>query len=419
MGDTSVPGLSIRKPGGFPGPRGLTSVPGREGWDAMRRLIAWTLLVTLVSCGGSGEGAGQGSVQDTTTDTVPDPGPGVPPGPGGNPATVPNLRVFLSDSPVDEADAVYILIDRVEAVRVEDGEETFDVINDEDQEVELLALRDDVTAVIGETTLDPGSYAGLRLIVVDGKPGGGPPPRPVGPNRIVIGGEEYRLTIPSGSQSGIKLLDPFTIEEGKLTELFIDFNVRHSIVKLGKKDEYHLKPRLTLVESKVRGAIDGTATDADTGDPIEGASLSAQVSGDEVVSALSRADGTYRLGPVSPATYDVVASADGYAPAVIENVAVPTGTIVAGKDFALEPSDTGSISGTTVTDEGAEVRLVWQGYLLATVGPDPDTGEFFFDPVAVGTYDVVLIVGDTEVDRIEDVEVTAGTDTGSLELGLP
>jgi len=359
----------------------------------MRYLLACAFLGVAVSCGGGGsEEALSGE---------------------------PNLRLFLSDSPVDEAEAVYVMIDRVEVVRIVDGVETFVVVNDEDQEIELLALRNDVTAVIGEAALEPGQYGGVRLIVVGGQPGGGPPPRPIGPNRIVIGGEDFRLSIPSGAQTGLKLLDPFTIEEGKLTELLIDFNVRRSIVRRGTQDEYILKPRLTLVASTVRGAIEGTVTDSGTGNPVEGAVLSAQQAGDEIVSALSGPDGAYRLGPVAPATYDVVAWAKGYAPAAITDVLVPAGTIVGGRDFALDPAETGSISGTTLTDESAEVHLVWQGRFLAAAGPDPDTGGFSFGDVAVGTYDVVLFVGGAEADRVEDVVVAAGADTGGLTLGLP
>lgn len=362
----------------------------------MRPLLAQTLvLLAAASCGGGGQGTA-GSALATS-----------------------NLRVLLTDSPVDGADAVYVVIDRVELIRNEGDEEVFVVVNDEDQEVELLALQNDVTAVIGEGTFPAGAYAGIRLILVGGKAGGGPPPRPVGDNRIVIGGETFRLTIASGAQTGLKLHNPFTIEEGRFTELLIDFNVRHSIVRLGRLDEYRLKPRLTLVESVLRGAIDGTVTDAGTTAPLAGAVLSAQQGGDEILSTLSGSDGGYRLAPLEPGTYDVVASAEGYAPALIEAVPVTAGAIVAGQDFALVPSATGSISGTTVADVDAEVHLVWQDHFLAAAGPDPTTGEFLFDGVAAGTYDVVLLVGGVEADRIEGVEVTADTDTGGLMLGLP
>ncbi len=360
----------------------------------MRPLLA-LLLVLAAACGGGGQGTGDSALGAA------------------------NLRVLLGDSPVDEADAVFVVIDRVELIRHEGDEDVFVVVNDEDQEVELLALQNDVTVVIGEGTFPPGTYAGMRLILVGGKPGGGKPPRPVGDNRIVIGGETFRLTIPSGAQTGLKLHNPFTIEEGTFTELMIDFNVRRSIVRLGRKDEYRLKPKLTLVQSTLRGAIDGTVTDADTTAPLAGAVLSAQQGGSEILSTLSGSDGGYRLAPLSPGTYDVVASAEGYAPALIEDAPVTAGGIVAGQDFALVPSATGSISGTTVTDEDAEVHLVWQDHFLAATGPDPTTGEFLFGGVATGMYDVVLVVDGIEADRVEGVEVTADTDTGGLVLGPP
>ncbi len=367
------------------------------GGVVMRSLLAFAFLfLAVASCGGGGDAASPDSSLAQG-----------------------DLRILLSDSPVDSADAVFVVIDRVDLVQIVDGEETFITVNDVDLEVELLVLQNDVTQVIGEGTFPAGEYEGIRLVLVDGQPGGGAPPRPVGDNRIVIGGETFRLTIPSGSLSGVKLNNPFTIAEGTFTELMIDFNVRHSIVKLGMKDEYHLKPRLTLVESTLRGAIDGTVTDESTGEPLPGAVLSAQQGGSEVLSSLSKSDGTYRLSPLEPGTYDGVASASGYAPEVIEGVSVTAGGIVAGQDFALTPSETGSISGTTVTDPDAEVHLVWQGHFLEATGADPTTGEFLFDGVAVGTYDVVLLVAGVEAARIEDVEVTAGADTGGLMLGVP
>ena len=74
----------------------------------MRHLLACALVGVAASCGG-------GRSEDAS----------------GGLAGAPNLRIFLSDSPVDEADAVYVLIDRVEVVRIEDGVETFVVAKNE------------------------------------------------------------------------------------------------------------------------------------------------------------------------------------------------------------------------------------------------------------------------------------------------
>jgi len=58
----------------------------------------------------------------------------------------------------------------------------------------------------------------------------------------------YPLDIPSVGQTGIKLIHPFEIIPGYITELTLDFDVQHSIIETGN-GEYKLKPVIGIISS--------------------------------------------------------------------------------------------------------------------------------------------------------------------------
>lgn len=363
----------------------------------MRTATASLLLAAvLASCGG-GSGTALGTVPSTASG---------------------HLRVSLSDSPVDSADAVNVTIVRVEAIRIEGGEEVFDVLADETRQFDLLTLRNDVKAVLVDGLFPAGEYAGLRLILARNEASPEAEPADL-PNHIVVEAIAYPLRTPSAQQTGLKLLDPFAIREDTITDLTIDFNVRHSVVKLGRQPIYLLKPRLDLVATDVSGSVSGTVRSADPATTLESAVVSAQQAGAEVLSTESFPDGTFRLNPLRAGIYTLVVSAPGFAYGVKEGVEVLVGQDTANQDFDLEPSEVGSISGTSVPgDDTNEIHLRRGALFLALTGADPVTGEFAFEGVPVGTYEVVLIENGVETARVENVEVTAGADTGGITLGV-
>jgi hypothetical protein len=149
-----------------------------HGGSAMRRL-GFLFLGLLSAAAGCGSGSSPGGAA------------------GPNDAV---LRIELTDSPVDGADAVFVTIVRVEVLRMGAQGEIRETVVDESREYDLLTLRIDVTAVLGEVVLPPGDYTGLRLYLAPtGLPTG---PRADSPHRIVIGGEEFPLFVPSGSRRG-------------------------------------------------------------------------------------------------------------------------------------------------------------------------------------------------------------------------
>jgi hypothetical protein len=74
---------------------------------------------------------------------------------------------------------------------------------------------------------------------------------------IVLPTGAFPLTVPSGDQTGLKLNRGFDVPEDGEAKIFIDFDVRKSIVEIhsGMTSSYKLKPTLRLVEDF--GAIAG------------------------------------------------------------------------------------------------------------------------------------------------------------------
>jgi len=84
---------------------------------------------------------------------------------------------------------------------------------------------------------------------------------------LEVGGEQCEIRIPSGDQTGLKLVKGFTVAVGAITDFTIDFDLRKSLVAPpGQKttvntcgnQAYLLKPILRMVNNLQVGAISGT-----------------------------------------------------------------------------------------------------------------------------------------------------------------
>ncbi|HET8711182.1 MAG TPA: DUF4382 domain-containing protein, partial [Spongiibacteraceae bacterium] len=68
----------------------------------------------------------------------------------------------------------------------------------------------------------------------------------------------HELTIPSGAQTGLKLVQGFTLAQGGIANFTIDFNVAHSLVS--NANGFYLKPTLRLVDNLEVGTLTGTVS---------------------------------------------------------------------------------------------------------------------------------------------------------------
>ena len=133
------------------------------------------------------------------------------------------------------------------------------------------------------------------------------------------------------------------------------------------------------------GVVAGAVTDSSTGDPIAGATVSTP----DGHTATTDSSGQYSLSlPVG--TYDVTASAFGYADKTASGVVVDEGQTVT-EPFALDPVPSHTVSGTITDGSGAGwpiyAKITVQGASPATYS-DPYTGHYSLSLPEGATYTV-------------------------------
>ena len=204
----------------------MNAVNGFDRFAVAPRSLAVVLLGLLAACGDT----------DSTTSTT----------------STGLLDVAVTDAPIDEAAEVLIVFDGIELkplgadpvvidlepaqrlnlLQYRDGE-TFNLLNQarvQAQQYEWLRLR-----IRTQQNLQDGSYIRLR------------------------DGRQFPLFIPSGAESGLKLIRSFTVAQGGVTRLLIDFDLRKSLVRPpGLAPNWILKPALRLVDRLQTGRLERT-----------------------------------------------------------------------------------------------------------------------------------------------------------------
>jgi len=298
------------------------------------------LFIALVSCSGSGS--------DTT---------------GGGAMGL--LSIGLTDAPPprNTYEAIYVTI---EEVRVKhEGKAGWDILTSPElnlpQTFNLLDLVGGVIADLGAAEIATGHYNQMRLILgtePDASRNKYDDPHEYA-NYLILKDTETQipLKVPSGNQTGIKLVNGFDIEVSGATELVLDFDALNSVVKAGNSGNWHLKPTIKVIESVVN-SVSGMIDD-ENGDPLGGALVSAQLytSPNEVERVTTESsDGTdgeqtgsyFMYLPLNgkDTPYTIVATMEGYAP---ECHVLPSTDAMAyiDVDFNLTPvipAETGTLS---------------------------------------------------------------------------
>ncbi|MCK4586474.1 MAG: DUF4382 domain-containing protein [Gammaproteobacteria bacterium] len=165
------------------------------------------------------------------------------------------LALSITDAPVDGAEQVVVEFTGV-TIQGDSGRTDIDYASP--KTIDLLALQGGLReSLLERLVLDAGHYSWIRLkvnAVADG----------VMDSYIRIGGADYELNIPSGSQTGLKLINSFTVADGEVLDLTIDFNLRQSVHQPNPNGQtylgapvYFLRPTLRLVETNTSGTISG------------------------------------------------------------------------------------------------------------------------------------------------------------------
>jgi hypothetical protein len=304
--------------------------------DKFWAAVAVIGVLFLASCGGGG-GGGDGATTATTASTG-------------------TLSVNLTDAATTDYQAIYITVREV-AVHRDGGD--WKVVSTPNKTYNLLDLVNGVREELGLATLETGHYTQMRLILSD-QPDDSlnilSHKHPYGNYFIDQGDQSHELKVPSGFQSGIKIVKGFDLNADQTTELLLDFDAAKSVVRAGNSGKWLLKPTIKLLSTAEYSIIEGRVTDSSNGAAIGGVLVSAQVynasaaaSEDKVqvqAATITDDNGSYKLF-LEPGTYTVVGYKDGYAPFHTD----PQKTITAGNVFAVDftlthTANTGTVSGT-------------------------------------------------------------------------
>ena len=138
------------------------------------------------------------------------------------------LHIKLTDNPVPwpQVESVYVNVVGVEIFSNKLGWETLPT---GDEITDLMTIRDGGQQSIGLDEVPSATYTQLRLILGVN-------------NTIVLTGEAPQpLTVPSGQQSGIKIIGNFAVPSGGTTTVVLDFDAELSIHMTGS-GKYMMNP---------------------------------------------------------------------------------------------------------------------------------------------------------------------------------
>lgn len=229
----------------------------------------------------------------------------------GNSTTRPasgTVRVSLTDAPAD-FDSVILVIREVAVHRAGAGNAGWTSFVPDSSRYDLLRLRNGVFAELGEVLVDAGHYTQVRLVLDPG-------------SYVVENGVRRDIVIPSGLQTGLKLVGEFDVAAGTSVDLGIDFDATRSFVETGS-GKLLLKPTVRVEVMELTGAIRGSVQ------PSDPSSLVYAIAGtDTLAGAATGADGGFVLPLLPAGAYTVAIDAPAaYRDTSLAAVAVTNGQV--------------------------------------------------------------------------------------------
>lgn len=161
------------------------------------------------------------------------------------------LSLGVTDAPIDSASRVVVEFTGISVKPAAGGAVVFDF--DTPRQIDLLALQGGETELLlDDVAVAAGEYEWVRLTVNAGQD--------ASDSFIELeDGSVHALFIPSGNQTGLKLVQGFTVPANGSADFTIDFDLRKSVVDPEAAGmPYILKPALRLVDNTQVGAIAGT-----------------------------------------------------------------------------------------------------------------------------------------------------------------
>ncbi len=187
----------------------------------------------------------------------------------------------LTDAMSNDFDAIYVTIEdvQVHAKKKSNGNNSWFSVSTPNlpKTFNLYDLTNGVREEIGIADLAAGSYTQMRLMIGTAPDSGInilSEAHPYANYVIDSDGNYQELKIPSGVQSGYKIVHGFSISANQTTELILDFLADKSVV-VGGNGNWHLKPTIKVDRVEELSIIRGWVT-SNGANGIEGALVSVQ-----------------------------------------------------------------------------------------------------------------------------------------------
>lgn len=197
------------------------------------RALAGAILAVLISAGLTGCGGGSSSGSNAT------------------------LNLGVTDAPVDSADKVVIEFTGVQ-LQPSGGGNPISFTFASPQQIDLLQEQNgNAASLLNGVSVPAGQYDWIRLMLNVGA-------QNVAANSYIqINGTQYPIIIPSGSQTGLKLVQGFTMTANQVANFTIDFVLQQAVTApngqmVNGLQAYLLRPALRLINNVQAGTIAGT-----------------------------------------------------------------------------------------------------------------------------------------------------------------
>jgi len=165
------------------------------------------------------------------------------------------LTLGITDAPVDGATAVVVKFTAIE-LKPENGDAISISLNPAPS-IDLLDLAGGSSReLLSDREVPAGHYQWVRLLVEA---------QQNTPSSYIdlADGQRFPLYVPSGSETGLKLIRGFTVAAGSVSDFTIDFDLRKSVIAPpGQAPNYMLKPVLRIVDNLRVGSLQGTVATA-------------------------------------------------------------------------------------------------------------------------------------------------------------
>jgi hypothetical protein len=241
------------------------------------------------------------------------------------------LSVKITDDPfnISFVESATVTISKIELRKAGNNDENhFIVISENPVTVDLVDLRNGITTELANLEIPQGSYDLVRLYVDEAS------------LKIKDITDAFRLKVPSGKQTGIKVfIAPAIIVQGGLTsELLLDFDLSRSFVMRGNMahsagvNGFIFKPCIRATNNTTAGRIEGFVKDQNSV-PLHDAKVWVQK---DTVFATTFADaaGYYALIGIPAGIWSVFATQTGYDTVSVASIEIFPGNKTT-QDFIL------------------------------------------------------------------------------------